>query len=713
MPTRLAAIPRDGLPLSRPVSVHWNEHQVPFIEAETDRDLAVTLGLVHTHLRWAQMELMRHVAYGRISELIGPFGLRMDRMLRTVDLPRAVRDIAAALPEETRDWIDGFITGVNTAIARLPATPAEFRLLGLTRAPWSVHDVLALTRLAAFDVTWMVWFALLPRHATSAVSALWRRLLGEQPVFDLADASDSADGPRSLLSTLLRFSRPGSNSWAVAPSRSASGAAWMANDTHLSPLLPNLWLIAGYKSATHHATGLMVPGVPAILVGRNPWIAWGGTNLHAASSDLFDISDLPDHEITRRTERVKIRGLGHRAMTIRETAYGPVISDLPRLKARRTRYALRWMGHCPSDEITALLAMNRARNWESFRAALDGIGVPGQNILFASADGHIGQAIAAHLPMRPPDPAPSPLLPASALQAWANTARSTDLPSRIDPDEGIVASANNRPPAAKVLIGYFFSPNQRIDRIRAMLAERPKVDFDQLAAMQRDVLLPAALPVRDRLLGLLERDGRDLAGPLAAWDGHCDADSAAPLIYELLLYHLGTALHGKRTLRLYSSVWNTRGLLSHDLESAPPPRLAQAVRRALPRVRRDVKRFGTWGAMHRLEPRHVLASFPLLGRYFRFGDWAAGGSSDTVMKTAHGLTPRRHHATLASTARHLSDLSDVDANWFALLGGQDGWIGSTTMLDQTELWRQGRYIQTPLRPETINRIYPHRMELHP
>jgi penicillin amidase len=390
-----------------------------------------------------------------------------------------------------------------------------------------------------------------------------------------------------------------------------------------------------------------------------------------------------------------------------------VISDLPRLKARRARYALCWMGHRVSDEITALLAMNRAHNCEAFRAALNGIGVPGQNILFASADGHIGQAIAAHLPMRPPEPPPSPLLPPSTLQAWANTARSTDLPSRVDPEEGFVASANNRPPAAKVLIGYFFSPNQRIDRIRAMLAEQPNIGFEQLAAMQRDVLLPAALPVCDRLLGLLDPDGRDLAGPLAAWDGHCDADSAGPLIFELLLYHLGTALHGKRMLRLYSSVWNTRGLLSHDLEAAPPLRLARAVRHALPRVRRDVRRFGTWGAMHRMEPRHVLATFPLLGRYFRFGDWPSGGSSDTVMKTAHGLTPRRHHATLASTARHLSDLSDVDANWFALLGGQDGWIGSTTMLDQTVLWRQGSYIQTPLRPETISRMYPHRMELHP
>src|SRR5690606_18695570 len=90
--------------------------------------------------------------------------------------------------------------------------------------------------------------------------------------------------------------RSGSNSFAVSARRSASGAALIASDPHLGVVLPNLWLSAGMQSPSHHAVGLMIPGVPVVALGRNRWIAWGGTSLHAASSDLFDVSAVPASE---------------------------------------------------------------------------------------------------------------------------------------------------------------------------------------------------------------------------------------------------------------------------------------------------------------------------------------------------------------------------------------------------------------------------------
>jgi penicillin amidase len=711
---RLAAVPRDGLPLEAPVSIRWNDQQVPFIEAATDHDLAVALGVVHVHLRWTQLELMRHVVAGRISELAGPFGIGMDRMLRTLDLPRAVPAIEAMLPDETRAWIEAFVAGMNAAAERLPAVPPEFRWLGLRRTPWTVRDVLATTRLAALDVTWVVWLALLPQRSGRGAEALWRRLLGHSTGFDLADA---ARQDRSILG-LMRFSRPGSNAWAVAPARSATGGAWMANDTHLSPLLPNLWLLAGGKSPSFHLAGLMVPGVPAMLIGRNPHIAWGGTNLHAASSDLFDLSEVPEESLTTRREWVRVRGMGRRLIKVRESALGPVLSDLPRLRRGGSgRYALRWMGHRASDELTGLMGMNRARNWADFRSALNAIGVPGQNILYADAEGHIAKAMAAHLPARPGGCAAEPLLPTSAAAAWETVVRSEDLPAVVDPPEGFIASANDKPKEETVRIGYFFSSDQRVNRISALLAAKEKLDFTTLAAMQRDVSVPYAVPVAGRLASLLRQAGTpqavQLATALEGWDGHYGARAREPLIFELLLYQLGRALHGKQMLRLYSAVWNTRGLLARDLERADQALLVRLLRGVLPKVVRGMLRYRTWGGMHRVGPRHPFAGVPVLGRRFDFAGWPADGGNDTIMKTAYALSGRRHHATLASTARHLSDLSDMDSNWFVLMGGQDGWLGSTTLVDQTRQWREGTYIQMPLRPETVARLFPHAMELRP
>jgi penicillin amidase len=121
----------------------------------------------------------------------------------------------------------------------------------------------------------------------------------------------------------------------------------------------------------------------------------------------------------------------------------------------------------------------------------------------------------------------------------------------------------------------------------------------------------------------------------------------------------------------------------------------------------------TWGSRHRLRLGHPLALLPLVGRTWRCTDLPAGGSADILMKTAHALTDRRHGTRYGSVARHISDLSDLDRNYFVLLGGQDGWLGSTAFLDQVPLWQRGEYITLPLRPETARTVFRYRTRLTP
>ena len=699
---RVATLPQTGLPLQRPVSIRWNLHQIPFIEADTDTDLATAFGLVHVHLRWTQMELMRRIAQGRVSEMIGPLGLPLDRALRTLDFTRAVPAMAAALPEETRIWLDAYLAGVNHAIAHNPLPP-DFRTLGLERDPWTLNELLALGRLASADATWMVWFALLPHHTDPVLRGLWGRLRGTPiPPGSTLDVT-----PTERVGTILsHVTRRASNALAVMPSRSRTGAAWLAGDTHLPALLPNLWLLAGCRAPSLHAAGLMVPGVAAILIGRTPYIAWGGTNLHAASSDLFDVSDLPPEAITTRRETVRIRGWRPRCIAIRETEYGPIISDLRRFRRLRRTIALRWMGHQPSDEISALLAVGRARTFQQFRNALNLFAVPGQNFLYADGDGHIGKTMAVHLPARrnPPD---SLLLPRCAAEAWHDTITCTDLPAQLDPPEGFLASANDPPGATKVPIGWFFSSRRRIERLTELLRQAPAIGFSELAAIQRDTMLPFAGAARDRVVRLLGSHApEELRQALTGWDLHYEPNSKGALAFELILYYLGVALHGRHRLRVYSATWDARGLLFADLAERSDHIIAAALRKAVPRAARALRQFGSWGRMHRLDLAHFLASVPVLGRRYRFAKAPAPGGSDTLLKSGNPLTDRPHRSHLVSTARHISDLSDPDANWFVLLGGQDGWLGSTTLLDQTELFRTGAYIRMPLRPETVRSEFP-------
>ncbi|MCY4550749.1 MAG: penicillin acylase family protein, partial [Defluviicoccus sp.] len=234
---RLSVFPTSGLPLEGRVTVHWDEHQIPFIEAEHDGDAAFALGLVHAHLRLGQMEAYRRVAQGRVAEMVGPFGTDIDHALRILDFGRAAAEIEAGLPPATRAWLERFVAGINHHLETAGELPYEFAALGLEREPWSIRDVLAFGRLAGTDVNWLEWLDLLGLRGRDDWPALWARLIeaGSSSATSFG-AGETAAHLRTLLGGL---SRSGSNSLAVAPGMSATGAAIMANDPHLGIRLPN------------------------------------------------------------------------------------------------------------------------------------------------------------------------------------------------------------------------------------------------------------------------------------------------------------------------------------------------------------------------------------------------------------------------------------------------------------------------------------------
>src|SRR3954470_7661976 len=249
---RIAALPQTGLPVGAPVEIRWSEHLVPFIEARSDRDLAVALGLIHAHLRLAQMELLRRVAQGRISEAIGAAAVPLDHALRLLDPGRVVPAILDALPDDTREWLDGFVAGVNHHLASRLPLPFEFGLLGIAPEPWSAADVLMIARLAAADVNWLLWTRLLRLPRGEDWPDIWARLIadGIAPIPNLAGGH--GDGDEAFARIVLGLGRAGSNALAVSGRRSATGNAWLAGDPHLSLSLPSVWLQAAYRSPSYN-----------------------------------------------------------------------------------------------------------------------------------------------------------------------------------------------------------------------------------------------------------------------------------------------------------------------------------------------------------------------------------------------------------------------------------------------------------------------------
>ncbi|MDJ0948180.1 MAG: penicillin acylase family protein [Alphaproteobacteria bacterium] len=719
---RLAVLPTRADGLRGTVTIHWDAHQIPFIEAEHDEDAAFALGFVHAHLRLGQMEIFRRVSQGRIAEMGGPPAVDIDHGLRILDYGRAAGATEAALPPATRAWLEAFVRGVNQYQQSLDVLPHEYTALGLEREAWTVADVLTFSRLAGTDVNWLVWFNVLRLRQRPDWPQVWTRLV--------ENGSDSVPsfGRRetAALSALLAgVSRSGSNSLVVAPSRTRSGAAMIANDPHLGVLLPNTWLLVGLKSPSYHAVGLMAAGLPVFAIGRNPWIAWGGTNMRAASSDLIDISGLAAEDIRERRETVGVRWWLDQEVGLRDTHWGPVISDAPQLsELGLPPLALRWTGHDPSDEFSALLAVSRARDFAGFRAAFEGFAVPGQNMVYADAEGNIGQLMAVKLPRRTGLPADVVQAPELASQAWRSFVETSDLPYSLNPKRGFLVSANNRPVETEVPVGYFFSPDDRVQRMAALLGANRAVTIDDLAAVQQDVYMPSAVALRDVLMRKLDETGvaaaaeptqRQVVGLIRAWDGHYRPKSGGALAFELFRSAFTGAFYevsfGDQDWAAFANVSRINTLLIEDIERAAPERLTPMLRSSLAAAAKDLGKFADWGEMHRLGFAHPLSFLPLIGGRYRFGDHPIGGSTDTLMKTAHAATNERHFTRYGSNARHISDMSDMDKNHFVLLGGQDGWLNSSTFLDQATLWLDGRYIQMPLRMDVVRDRFSHKTVL--
>lgn len=718
---RLAAFPDKGWPVSAPVAIHWDDHHIPFIETASDDDLAVALGAIHAHLRLGQIEVARRLSQGRLAEMIGSIGFPVDRLIRTLDMARAVSDVQRQLPDETRRWLDGFVRGLNHYLITVAELPEEFALFRLRREPWRVTDVLTLGRFVSADVTWMAQFQLLRLRQRPDWPALWHRLTNHDIASTVSPSLASTARFAPLAIALVAAVRAGSNSFAVAGSRTSDGAALLASDPHLPLLLPGPWLIAGFRSPSYHAVGLMIPGIPFIALGRNRWFAWGGTSLHAASSDLVALPDTASPDIRHREVTIRARWSRPRKYRIRESAWGPIVSDLPWLRSHGATVAMRWMGHRTSDEITAMLRVSRSRNLQEFRTALDSFAVPGQNMLYADAQGHVGKVIAAHLPGRNPLAAPELLTTAGAGDGWSKIATGKDLPATFDPPSGFVASANERPEDGNVVVGYHFSPPDRRRRLDGLLAGHVPLSVESAMAIQRDVHWATAAAQRDQILSWIDQMPslrqlpyqRRIVELLRCWDGGYAENSAGALSFELLSYHLAGRLVSRRQRRLYRIGWGTRALIWDDIVTAEPAIRQRALQRALRAAARSMNGRPTWGDRHRVRLAHPLSMLPGIGRAYRLADLPSPGSSETLLKTAHPLTARGHVSRFGSSARHISDLGDPDANFFALMGGQDGWFGSDTCADQVALWRRGAYVRLPLRPEAVAASFAHRVDLLP
>jgi len=440
--------------LTAAVTVTRDEHGVPSIQAANVDDALFAQGFVTAQDRLWQMDTLRRHAAGDLAEILGPSLVEHDRTQRTLQLRNAADRAIAVLPADQLHQLDAYARGVNAFITQNgDHLPVEFHLLHYAPAAWTPRDSLLVALAMTQDLSTEFPTKLLRESFSAHIVpdllpdlypvGSWRDhppaasvpdLVSPRPEIEQIPLDDSQSrlttSPHDLLAAKSALSlqtcedcRSGSNNWAVAGTRSASGMPLVSNDMHLALGVPGIW----YEAALHSAdgaldvTGLTLPGTPFVIVGRNAHVAWGFTNLGGDVQDItiehlrgtgasteFQRPDGSWAAVEHHSEHIRVRGASDVTLDVLTTTHNigstqiatPIISGLYPTEHRAL--SLAWTAYDPATVNAPFLAANAAVDGPALVAAFANFGGPTLNLIYADDHNHIGYQAIGRIPIRGP-----------------------------------------------------------------------------------------------------------------------------------------------------------------------------------------------------------------------------------------------------------------------------------------------------------------------
>lgn len=409
--------------------VYIDDRLVPHIYAEQDADAYMIQGYLHAKFRLWQMEFQTHVAAGRLSEILGEARLETDRYFRRLGMVYAAEKALGELEKDPaiKEAVNAYAKGVNAYISTLDPTqlPFEYKLMDYQPEAWTTLKTALFLKFMAFDLSARgASTDLQMSNARNYFSYEDMQLLypAVQDSLDpivpkgtaYATPSVSVQTPTSVdqylgkkesnaaVAPIVPDKNNGSNNWAIGGSRTQSGRPILCNDPHLGLNLPSLWYEVQITTPTHSTYGASFPGSPAVIIGFNDSISWGVTN---AGRDVIDYYEIKFKDSTmqeywfnnawvkakKRKEIIQIKGGKHLEENIAMTVFGPVMYDKAFQTAKKDgQYlALRWKAHDPSNELRTFYGLNRAKNLQDYRTAIEYFECPGQNFVYADKKSNI------------------------------------------------------------------------------------------------------------------------------------------------------------------------------------------------------------------------------------------------------------------------------------------------------------------------------------
>jgi penicillin amidase len=760
--------------LKAPATVVRDEKGMAYIYARDMEDLFMAQGFVAAQDRLFQMELTKLFASGRISELAGEKARGLDIRMRTLGFHRNAQKHAELLSDETRNFLQKYVDGVNAFIATRPESiHLEFKLAGIKPTPWSIADSLTI-------LYYMGWGSA-ANFDSEVVAQLLIEKLGPDKAAEIfplnINPDDESPASAAIRNRSFQFARLGvelekdllsyldacplkigSNNWVAGANLSTGGKPIVANDPHLdATMLPGPWYPCGLITPDIRAVGVTIPGIGGMVIGRTGHIAMGVTNAYGDTQDLYIETVDPqnpdnylegDNSIPFKVieERLKIKdkaasgGFREEKIKIRLTHRGPVVSGVtPGLKTDKV-VSMRWSSFEAMAPTLGFERLLECRTVAEIRRALKDVNQIALNFVFADIQGNIGWQTTGKIPIRTQGEGLVPYVVKDEKDNWTGWIPWEDMPHAVNPPRGWIGTCNHLTVGRDYPYHYttHASPSYRYRRLIELMDTSGKKSAQDHWEFQRDAVNLMAKTIAPEMASVLvaHEDTKKLGQILLDWDYVDDPDKAAPTVFQsvyrefaLLVYadELGPELAQTMLDNWYfwqerlqkmvlegNSAWFD-DITTGDKKETRDDLFHQAALNAaqkLNAVLGDDPTQWLWGKVHVQEFLSPIRRSGFGKDWLGGGSHPARGSGETLCRGIYDFNAP-FKVTTSASLRVVADLADPDKILAVLPGGVSGRQFDPHTTDQIKSFMNGGKVYWWFSDKAIKEHSRHTLTLNP
>lgn len=740
--------------ISKNTSVYYDDYGIPHIYAKNQKDAMTVLGYVHAQDRLWQMELMRRIAPGRLSEVFGSKTLENDRFFAGIGINENSEMAVENLDKnsETYKLAIAYLDGLNQYLEN-GKTPIEYELTKLEKEKFTLKDVYNVAGYMAFSFAMAQKTDPLITDIQAKFGDAYLKDLGIDGSFgttkikNYKEVASSYSKISTSIASLLDVSPVspfiGSNSWVIGSEKTKNGKVILSNDPHIGFSQPCTWYEAHINTPDYEIYGYFLAGVPFPLLGHNRNYAYGITMFENDDVDFFKETENPDNsseymtvdgykKFELKNKKIIVKDSSSVEIISKKTNHGPIINGILKPFQLEKPVAMQWEYLIGENKILeALYSLSHSADFKDFKESVSLIHAPGLNIMYGDSQNNIAWITAGRLYQLDKEVNPNLILDGTIkthnVKKYLPFSKN---PMAINPSWNYVYSANNQTDAVDGYLypGYYL-PKDRAARIVELLDQKnnwtrqdvEKMILDNTSNVSRDLMHNWITILNLKSDKILEKDAISI---LKKWQGTHNVQEIAPVIYNQWVYqylkntyedelgnenfkvfittHIMKQTIANQSINSNSLWWDNINTPEKETQlSVLQKSFNDAILHLEKQLGSDINQW-KWGKVHILEHEHPIGKIDALRSYFNVGVYEINGGNEVINNQLFTISGDGIYKVKAGpSTRRIIDFSDIENSISILPTGQSGVPNSPHYKDQSIMYNEGKFRKMKMNKKEI------------